>query len=349
MPPAVNEPPAVLGTRWKELKAAEPRLRIREAAVRLGTSEATLLSLQLGTGVRRLRCIPQEIIPRLEGLGTLMALTRNDAAVHERHGVYRNVKITGNVGLVANPDIDLRLDFSVWKAAFAEEKLHAGQPLRSLQFFDAQGTAVHKVYLKAEGGSRVGLWEALVSEFLDGDQESVFEPEPVRVSPPPTEPDAGLSERFLEAWAGLKDPHHFHALLKSHGMTRRQGLRTAEGRFTRAVEPACLDTLLQAAAAEGLPIMVFVANPGCVQIHTGTVSRYQRLGAWRNILDAEFDLHVDLDQVDRAWIVTKPSEAGLVTSVEFLGAGGELLVQFFGKRKPGEPERADWRALTERL
>ena len=37
----------------------------------------------------------------------------------------------------------------------------------------------------------------------------------------------------------------------------------------------------------------------------------------------------------------------MVTSWEAFDAQGELIVQLFGARKPGIPERTDWRALAE--
>ena len=40
---------------WAALRAAEPKLRIRDAAQRLGVSEAELLATRTGQGVTRLR------------------------------------------------------------------------------------------------------------------------------------------------------------------------------------------------------------------------------------------------------------------------------------------------------
>lgn len=340
----------ILMNRWNALKAENPRLKIREAAQSLGTSEATLLSLQLGSTVRRLRCEPNALLSRLEALGTLMALTRNDAVVHERHGVYRNVQVTGNVGLIANPDIDLRLDFSVWALAFAETKDHAGKVLRSFQFFDRQGEALHKVFLENGTPEQVQLYESLVEDFLAVDQVTVFFAE--GVNPPDREvvaesPD--LKRDLLEAWGKIQDPHHFHGLLRKNRVSRTRALELAEGVFTRRIDLQAVDALLGNAARDAIPIMVFVANRGCVQIHTGTVTNIRPLGAWRNVLDPEFNLHFDLSLADKAWVVTKPSESGAVTSIEFYSASGELLVQFFGKRKPGQEELSAWRDLVGTL
>lgn len=48
-------------------------------------------------------------------------------------------------------------------------------------------------------------------------------------------------------------------------------------------------------------------------------------------------------------VVEKPSVDGTVTSVEVFDAVGDMIVQFFGKRKPGNPELKEWRALAAEL
>ena len=85
---------------------------------------------------------PQAIFRDLSTLGEVMALTRNDWCVHERHGRYRDIQADGPVGLVLGPDIDLRVFFSCWRSAWAVEQ----DGRYSLQFFDGEGVAVHKVY-----------------------------------------------------------------------------------------------------------------------------------------------------------------------------------------------------------
>ena len=49
------------------------------------------------------------------------------------------------------------------------------------------------------------------------------------------------------------------------------------------------------------------------------------------------------DLIDEAWVVRKPTEDGVVTSLELFDAQGEAIATLFGKRKPGIPEIEDWR------
>ena len=45
----------------------------------------------------------------------------------------------------------------------------------------------------------------------------------------------------------------------------------------------------------------------------------------------------------------KPNKDGHVTSVEAYDANGDMIIQFFGKRKEGQGERQEWRGLVETL
>ena len=71
------------------------------------------------------------------------------------------------------------------------------------------------------------------------------------------------------------------------------------------------------------------------------------MGPWLNIMDPEFNLHLRQDAIDEAWVVKKPSEAGIVTSIELIDKEGTMFNQFFGKRKPGIPELPEWTTLVE--
>ena len=77
-----------------------------------------------------------------------MALTRNESAVHEKIGVYRNVSVGKHNATVLGDDIDLRIFPGVWKHGFAVEKGDGNDVRRSLQFFDEAGDAVHKIHLR---------------------------------------------------------------------------------------------------------------------------------------------------------------------------------------------------------
>ncbi|RYG93723.1 MAG: hemin-degrading factor, partial [Alphaproteobacteria bacterium] len=110
-----------------------------------------------------------------------------------------------------------------------------------------------------------------------------------------------------------------------------------------------LRKMLTGAAERNVPIMAFVANKGCIQIHTGEVKKVMEAGPWFNVMDPDFNLHVRESSIAHSYVVKKPSEDGTITSIEVFDGKGEMIVQFFGKRKPGIPELTEWRQLVKDL
>jgi putative hemin transport protein len=87
----------------------------------------------------------------------------------------------------------------------------------------------------------------------------------------------------------------------------------------------------------------------CLQIHTGKAEKIVRTGPWINILDDKFNLHLNDSEIDSLWIVKKPTNLGLVHSIEAFDREGNLIIQFFGKRKPSIPESEDWRKIVKSI
>lgn len=344
------ERPVDLAKRWAELRADQPKIRIRDAARKLGVSEAELLATTVdGQSVIRLAPRFRELLAEIPALGKVMALTRNDEAVHERKGVYEGVDMSGHAGLVVGPDIDLRIFFHDWKHAFAiqepDEGTHGSR--RSLQVFDSRGHSIHKIFVQDEAAA--DAFSRLVARYRADEQTTSLE-----IAGPaarPTDlPDGEIDvEAFRAAWDGLQDTHDFFMLLKTHKVGRTQALRLAQGARARALRPDVVRALLEQASARELPIMIFVGNPGCIQIHTGPVRNVKVMGPWLNVMDPEFNLHLREDLVQSAWLVRKPTRDGVVTSIELYNGEGDNIALIFGKRKPGQPEDAAWQQLAAKL
>ncbi|MCL8000886.1 hemin-degrading factor, partial [Brucella sp. 21LCYQ03] len=150
-------------------------------------------------------------------------------------------------------------------------------------------------------------------------------------------------------WLDLQDTHDFFGLLRRHGVSRTQALRLApEGHATR-IAVNKVEELLHLLSENELEIMVFIGNANCLQIHTGNAKRIVRTGPWINILDADFNMHLRDEALDSVWVVKKPTNMGPVHSIEAYDADGNLVVQFFGKRKPDVPEREDWQQAVYSL
>ncbi|MFN4116572.1 MAG: hemin-degrading factor, partial [Inhella sp.] len=328
-----------LRTAYQQARAAGST-RHRDIAHSLGVSEGQLIDAHVGAGAdglqaQRLRGSFAALLAELKDCGDLMALTRNASCVHERTGVYDRLSVQGTsgqeVGLALGEEIDLRIFYRHWHAGYA---VREGSN-QSLQFFDASGTAVHKIFTRP--ATEMAAWQALCVRWsaLDADAPRWEAPAVKPVAAPP-QADAAA---FRADWAALRDTHEFFGLLKKHGLRRVDALRLADPAYAQRLDTTVARVLLQGAAGNGTPIMVFVGNPGTIQIHGGPVQRIAVTGPWLNVLDARFNLHLREDLIAEAWAVRKPTVDGLVSSLELYDADGELIAQFFGQRKPGSPER----------
>jgi putative hemin transport protein len=329
-------------------KATSPGLRARDMAKALHVSEAELVACRVGDGsVTRLEPDFGEILRAMPAVGEVMVLTRNEHCVHEKHGAFDHVSIGPGHGLVLNHDIDLRLFMSHWRYGFVVTEEVASGLRTSLQVFDIDGTAVHKIYLT--GQSNRPAFDTIVSRFqspAQSDEIDVAPLPPRRKDRPDTDIDIA---NFHKHWRALLDTHDFFGLLMEFGVGRAQAMRLAEREFAYRVAPEALRVALEAASATQTPIMCFVGNPGCIQIHTGTIRTLKPTGPWFNILDPRFNLHLREDAIAQAWVVRKPTRDGIVTSLELFDADGFCFVQFFGARKPGKAELEGWREIVAAL
>ena len=333
-----------LKEKWISFRQQQPKTRIRDAARALEVSEGQLVAACTGLQVIHLQNAYPALIQRMPAIGKVMVLSRNESCVIERKGVFEDVRTESrHVGVVVGKDIDLRMFFSKWVHGFAVMDDETLGFKRSLQVFDAQGNAVIKIYALAE--TKLTAWDQLVREFTADAQ-----PDAIEILPAPAlhvYAEKIDETAFLEDWSALQDTHDFFPMLAKYKAARIKALEIAAGHYTRRVQNDCVKTLLEQAAAQALEIMVFVSNHGNIEIHTGTVHKILEIPGWINVMDPDFNLHLKTDAISQCWVVEKPSADGLVTSVEVFDANNEMIVQFFGKRKPGMPELEAWRELVK--
>lgn len=338
-----------LKQKWDLLKQEQPHLRIRNAAQILQVSEAELLILNLNQGVTRLEPDFKSILLEIEKLGKVMALSRNNECVHERKGTYLNPDFDSpHAQLFVGEDIDLRIFINHWKFAFAVVE-PAGDTIRkSIQFFGKDGEAIHKIYLTSV--SNEVAFAELVEKFKQIQQSDILELDKT-VTTITEKPDQEIDvDNFRNDWKNLTDTHHFFGMLRKYGVSRTQALRLApDSYYAKTISKESIVTMLEKASEQLVPIMVFVGNKGIIQIHTGEIHKTMWHHNWFNVLDPDFNLHLDMDKIAETWIVRKPTEDGIVTSIEVFNAEGEIIVQFFGKRKPGLPELEAWQNLLTQI
>ncbi|UVK36512.1 hemin-degrading factor [Mesorhizobium sp. AR10] len=330
----------------RRARTDNPKARERDLAAQLGISEAELVAAHCGDGVVRVEPRVNDLLTGLEAVGEVMALTRNESAVHEKIGVYDKV-VTGNHNaMVLGENIDLRIFPKIWAHGFAVEKRDGGDIRRSLQFFDAAGEAVHKVHLRP--ASNLYAYQKLVAGLESSNQEPIVAISEVEGEAEIADAPASVDD-LRDRWSRLTDVHQFFGMLKTLKLSRRQAVRMVGQDFAWLLDNDAVTAMFHHAAAGDLPIMCFVGNRGCIQIHSGRVKSIKPMGPWINVLDETFHLHLRTDHIHEVWAVRKPTKDGHVTSLEAYGVDGKMIIQFFGKRHEGEGERDDWRFLAENL
>lgn len=346
---------ASLREAWRGIQEAKPGIRIREAARELGSSEAALLATRVGEKVVRLQGPWTTLLKRFPELGHVMSLTRNDACILEHKGPFQKIETFGEgaraMATVIGP-IETRVFFKAWHVAFAVTEEKSDRVLKSIQVFDQAGEAVTKIYLQEKSNEQA--YQKIIADFRAEDQSSEQE-----ITPAETEAYSATVDgtKLLEEWASLKDTHDFFGMLRRHNVHRYHALELANGKFSYPVDPSAAPKyILDEASATKLPIMIFAGNRGNLQIHQGKVRTIRLLERghtgpehWLNILDPDFNMHLRQDLVDTAWVVKKPTEDGIVTSVELFDKERNLVAQFFGLRKPGIPELEGWSKLVTGL
>lgn len=337
--------PALTPARLRELKR-DAALRTYDLAAQLGLSEAALVEAELGHGARRIDPTPGRLIPAVQRLGEVMALTRNRSCVSEKIGTYNNFHDGDHAAMTLDPEIDLRIFPRHWCHAFAVEMDTPSGMRRSVQVFDAAGSAVHKVHLRET--SDLAAWEALKTGLALPDQEGLSDfapaplPEGARMAPE-------RADTLRAEWAAMTDTHQFNTLVRRLKMNRLGAYRLVGAPHVRPLAVAASDALFHAQLDQGQPVMLFVGNMGCIQIHSGPILSLKPVGPWLNVMDPRFNLHLRADHVAEVWAVEKPTKRGPAISVEAFDAAGELIWQCFGMRgdKGGDPEA--WARLVAGL
>jgi len=336
-----------LSEAWEELKSNQPSTRIRDAANKLGVSELELLATTLGPKTIRLNEDWANILLSCRELGKVMALTRNEGCVLEHKGSFQKISVHGTfpnqIATVIGP-IEQRVFFGKWKFGFSVINETPRGTMRSLQFFDQAGDAVLKIYLQEK--SNIAAYEKLVDSFKSKDQSDNIQVEPFEEVNYASSIDR---DAFAQEWENMKDTHDFFGMLRKYNIHRLDAIKWIGKKWAYQVDKLAVRNILEVASGEKMPIMIFVGNKGNIQIHQGKVRTIRQMGNWLNVMDPDFNMHLDEEQIDSAWVVHKNTEDGLVSSLELFDKEGEMISQFFGLRKPGLPQNDRWKELVDSL
>lgn len=322
---------------YQQAKEANPGKYARDLAGILNISEAELAHLRVSHDAGRLEVDARTLLAALENMGVTKSITRNDYAVHEQLGRYENQHLNGHAGLILNPRaLDLRLFLQHWVHIFCMTERHTQGDRYSIQFFDAAGNAVHKVYTTDE--TDMAAWNALMAQYLSEENPQL---EITRVQK--TQDAAQPQTADVDAeWRAMTDVHQFFQLLRRNNLSRQQAFRAVGDDLAYRVDNGSLTQILEATRDGKNEIMIFVGNLGCVQIFTGEIEQVRPHNEWINIFNSRFTLHLIESAIAESWVTRKPTKDGFVTSLELFAADGTQIAQLYGQRTEGQPEQQQW-------
>lgn len=336
---------------YQTKKQQMPMLFPTEGAKLLGVSEFELLlssphSIYLGTNCR-------EMLFELETLGVLKSIVRNEFAVHEKQGEYKNLKIGEVMGLAINAGgLDLRIFMKKWAYMLAL-KTEGKKESHSICFFDKHGQVINKAFLSDVSDDGIAKWQALSDKYAkDVEPNITLE----RAVPQNHWQYHQLSDEkraeFGDDWQAMTDIHQFHTVLSKYELDRLSAYHQAPAGMAVAVKPQVLEALLERLRDEQIGCMIFVGNTGMVQIESGLVHHVKRMGEWLNILDHQekrFTLHLKDTAIAHVWHIKRPHIDGHTTAFEAFDDKGNSIITIFGERVEGQDQCPRWQALSWQL
>ena len=280
----------------------------------------------------------EALLTNIKRLGDVSVLSGNETVMHLATGRYDDFKGRDGSGLIVSKGIDLRLFMSEWR--YGAAILPASGSVPGFVFFNGAGDPVHRILVTET--SNAAEFDALVAEFKG--EIPVFSPEaeaPKSVETPTEETKAA----FLAGWRALKDTHEFSGLLRDHKLSRIDAVRLAEGEFSAQLDPAAYSALFGQLVEQEVSILLFALNDGCVQISTGAITEMNQTKGTLQLVEEDSRTVISLPRIKQVWRVSKPTEDGLVHSLELYDAEGEPVAYLFGSEKGDSTSIVKWKEL----
>lgn len=339
----VTDTTITLTEKWKLLKKAHPDIRIRDAANYLSVSEAQLLLTQTNSQIVPLCNNFAALITQLPALGKVKILTRNNHAVHIQEGRYPQLN-GQQIDTVSNTFFDLKLILKDWQFGFAVTY----NQIKTLQFFNKFGTAVHKIHLLPESNRKA--YQNIIEQYqlpkskryttMDLAQKTMVQPKSVTST-------KVLQDRmaFNLAWQQLNSPCQFQALLKQFNLTPLQALRWAPKSMAQCIPNSMTRKVFQLAIQRKEPLVITVCNKSCAQRYTGKIQQLKSKSEWLSLKGKGFKFYIREINISESWLVCLPSKNGMTTSLEIFDEQGISIASISGKQSDSLPELDTWRRI----
>tara|TARA_B100001115_G_C15819194_1_gene407109 strand:- start:467 stop:1417 length:951 start_codon:yes stop_codon:yes gene_type:complete len=248
---------------WESLLKNDNNLRIRDAASKLGVSEAELLSTEIGDTTSYLSIDNYyEFFKNILKLNKVMFLVRNDFVVHEKIITALSYILKENYIMSKDGNRLIDVNFNNIKYAFFQKKKHKKIELKSFQLFDNNGNSIIKIYLKDDNHNPFDkIAEKYKKKYLYELQSQ------------------DLTLQNNSNYYTFQDINVFYKQRQTNSHSHK-----IAGKNFRSIIDKVSDYKIK--------IQIILVSKNIIQYHEDKLIKIVDYGPWYNILDKNFNLHI---------------------------------------------------------
>jgi len=273
------------------------------------------------------------IFEELAKMGKLSATLFSGTLTHTVQGQFADMHNRSNTLMHFHPNIDTRLFTAKWRFVYATEQ----DKIICLNFFSRYGDLVYRVC--STSVEQHPLFNDFINEFIDKENST---------------PD--ITENFTKAkytkpidkqaltdrWAVMTNVHQASKIFKYHGNDPTTVYNALGKNYARKISSENLLDFINVIVEKQLNIMMFARNYAAVQCYVGNISNAVQKNDDINISMKDFDFVLHLLQLGDIWLVTKPTDSGLVNSISLFDKADNEVLILTDKRTRGEAENSAW-------
>lgn len=298
-----------------------------------------------------------DIINYSQSFGEVMAVTRNDACIHEkicRYGSCLNYGNPRTIGAISG-ELNLQLSYEHWYSGFFVIENKGGCFVKSLQFFNDIGVPIHKVYIREKLNDDIydEFLAAFAKEQYSDDSKLI---EVIKFHETPKHPYLNVVKEskldlhaFRRSWSEMREDLDLSRVLIEFEVGRLQAYRLVGSDYALKIDKDAVYDILKGAGDHRIRLAVSVGNDGVMQTHQGLIYQITSMGDWISILDGDFNLHIREAMVHSAWIINKPSIDGIQSSLELFDRNGRCVAIVSAAQDSVESSQCQWRKLLTQM
>ncbi len=286
------------------------------------------------------------IFERLAKIGKVSATLFAGALVHNVSGQFANMRNRSNTLMHFHPNIDTRLFTAKWRYVYATTYATEQNKIICLDFFSRYGDLIYRVC--STNLEQYSQFKEIISDFAVEDQTNLipiindnFKKIPY-IKP--------INEVVLKKnWAAMTNVHQASKIFKSYGNDQITVYKLLGKDYARKINTGNLVKFINYIVENKLNLMMFARNYAAVQCYVGKLEHLQQTKNKIVVKMTDFDFTLWLQQLGDTWLITKPTDSGIVNSLSIFDKANNEILILTAKRTRHEAEDSNWIAAVKLL